>query len=89
MVLQEEPVRLLPFLAELVTLFTPQAIERGNSLALSCLADPGVVCIDKVKLRQVLMNLLSNANKFTEEGEIELRLQIGEAGEKGGSILFQ
>ncbi len=71
-----EPTRLQPFLADLVAMFTPQAEDKGNILEFSCVDDPGVVCVDRVKLQQILLNLLSNANKFTEAGEIELRLHF-------------
>jgi signal transduction histidine kinase/DNA-binding response OmpR family regulator len=76
MELSVEPILLYPFLTDIVALFSSQVKERGNLLEFYCPVDPGVVTIDKTKLQQVLINLLSNANKFTEHGEIELRLEV-------------
>ncbi len=45
---------------------------------------PRYVRTDEVKLRQVLINLLSNALKFTEKGKVELRIRNEELGMKRG-----
>lgn len=46
---------------------------------------PQWVFTDSVRLKQVLFNLLSNAAKFTETGEIELKVTCNETDEKGES----
>jgi len=50
-------------------------LMRKNDNAFELDAPPGLgeVCSDVTKLRQILLNLLSNASKFTRSGKIELR----------------
>ena len=58
---------------EAVSLLSTQAVEKG--IELTCLIDPGVpfaLVGDENRLRQILLNLLSNSFKFTEKGEVAL-----------------
>jgi CheY-like chemotaxis protein len=50
----------------------PLARQRDNRLVVDCPADLGAMHSDQTKVRQALLNLLSNAAKFTERGEITL-----------------
>lgn len=74
---------------EAVAFFMSNAQEKDLSLVLDI--EPGVpdiVVIDPMRLRQILGNLISNAVKFTEEGEIVITVafraqQIAEGAERG------
>jgi len=55
-------------------LMTAQSLvaKNGNRLSAHIGKDLGKICTDQTKLRQILFNLISNATKFTEHGDIEV-----------------
>jgi signal transduction histidine kinase len=52
----------------------PLVSKNGNRLDLDCAPDLGSMQADQTKVRQILMNLISNASKFTEKGTVGLRV---------------
>ncbi|MDH3614190.1 MAG: ATP-binding protein [Gammaproteobacteria bacterium] len=73
--LRERDFDLFELLDDLAAMMAPLAAEKGLSFA--TLVDPDVphkVRADDVCLRQILINLLGNAVKFTQEGSIRLYL---------------
>jgi signal transduction histidine kinase/DNA-binding response OmpR family regulator len=65
---------------------------RGKGLEMTCLlhADvPGLVRGDPGRLRQILINLLANAIKFTEDGEVAVRVTLEEETAEAVSVRFE
>jgi CheY-like chemotaxis protein/nitrogen-specific signal transduction histidine kinase len=72
--LNPEVVSIAPLVDEVVGTARLLAEQNKNSLAIACEADVGSLIVDPMRLRQVLLNLLSNACKFTKDGEVVLRV---------------
>lgn len=66
------PVQLTQMVNDVIDTATPLARKRDNRLVLNMPVDLGVVQLDALKVRQSLLNLLSNAAKFTTKGIIML-----------------
>ncbi len=77
--LEQVPLELHDLLAGCVRMFTGRAAEKGLDLICHIASDvPQTVMGDPCRLRQILMNLLGNAIKFTEEGEVVLHVRCDE-----------
>lgn len=79
MELYRETFDIATVVKEVVTTAQPLIEKNGNCLQLFCPQDIGLMYGDLTKIRQILLNLLSNAAKFTEQGTISLRVgkQVG------------
>jgi len=76
LVLESIPIRLRDLMDEAADLFRAQVRESTVEFILDIAPDvPDTVMGDPLRLRQVVVNLLSNAFKFTEEGEVCLSLR--------------
>ncbi|HXE29582.1 MAG TPA: PAS-domain containing protein [Stellaceae bacterium] len=67
-----EKVTVPSVLAEVRGIIDPLAAKNGNKLVIDCANDVGVIDSDITKLKQSLLNLLSNASKFTKDGTVTL-----------------
>ncbi len=75
--LENTPVDLTRLLNELEQLFVYQASDKGIQLFVSKSVDEEVLFYaDKTRLKQILMNLLGNAIKFTEIGSVSLNVYV-------------
>ena len=73
--LHTKPVQLRDLLDNLLELMRPQFVEKGLQLEIRVDPDaPATLVTDHEKLRQILVNFLSNALKFTERGRVTIGL---------------
>lgn len=73
--LQAEAFAAAPMVFEVVETIRPLAEKSGNRLEIACGEQEGVVLADAIRTRQVLLNLLSNACKFTENGTVRVEVK--------------
>ena len=72
-------------IAEVRSMIAPLVAKNANRLQVDCPPQVGVMRSDQTKVRQNLFNLLSNACKFTEAGQV--RLQVRRVAKRGRACL--
>ena len=87
--LHEEKVDVIDLCEQTIDLFRHQAHKKGLEILLNISPElERFICADSIRLRQIVMNLIGNAIKFTQQGEIEFKIIAQNAGEDPGMKTF-
>jgi signal transduction histidine kinase len=78
MELHLETFSLVPVIKDVAKTIEPMAAKNGNHLVIDCPTGLGTIHADQTRLRQSLLNLASNANKFTEKGTVTIAAHQGQ-----------
>jgi signal transduction histidine kinase len=89
MELELEPVDLPELVRETLAQLEGQVGQKPVHLRSEVAMEPAPVVSDPGKLKQVLINLVGNALRFTEEGEVVVRLEVQAPGRPPDRILVQ
>jgi signal transduction histidine kinase len=81
------PLSIAELLDSLVPFVEPLAREKGIGFRLLLDDDLPVLKTDEDRVRQILLNLVQNAVKFTEQGEVTLRVSHGSPTPEGGQTV--
>ena len=73
--LNPQTVQLTPLINEVIGTAGQLAEKNQNRLIIEAQENLGALTADSMRLKQILLNLLSNACKFTKEGEVALRVR--------------
>ncbi len=84
-----EPIEVTDLIAGLAKTVQPLIRQGGNTLKTDCPPTVGILVSDEKKLQQCLLNLISNAAKFTHDGQIILTVSRCEANGKRPRILIK
>jgi signal transduction histidine kinase/DNA-binding response OmpR family regulator len=70
-----ESFAIAPLVEDVVSTIGTLAAKNGNRVLVDCAADIGTMRADQTRIRQALLNLASNAVKFTERGTVTIRVK--------------
>jgi signal transduction histidine kinase len=70
--LNPQTVQLAPLINDVISTAGQLAEQNKNRLVVDAPENLGALTVDPMRLRQILLNLLSNACKFTKQGEVKL-----------------
>ena len=82
MELHLETFALVSLIDDVAKTIEPMATKNANQVVVHCDAAIGTLHGDQMRLRQALLNLLSNANKFTDHGTITIDARQGQEGSR-------
>jgi PAS domain S-box-containing protein len=73
---RSEPFNLIALIERVISLLTPIVEKKGLLLHTSITSDLGEITSDRRRLEQILINLINNAIKFTENGSITITAEL-------------
>jgi signal transduction histidine kinase/BarA-like signal transduction histidine kinase len=76
MQVRPEPTDIADLISQCAALFRPAAQKKGLRLELKLAALPDQIHADPVRVRQILSNLIANAVKFTEAGQVRIEASM-------------
>jgi signal transduction histidine kinase len=71
-----EPVNIRQTIDKAIQTVTPMAEKKGLALIVSIAPEVGQINSDERRVKQIIINLVNNAIKFTEQGEVRLECEI-------------
>jgi signal transduction histidine kinase/CheY-like chemotaxis protein len=77
--LEIESFAVVPLVRDVASTLGPAAEKNGNRIDVRCADGLGTMCADETRIRQALLNLTSNAVKFTERGVVTIAAEREEA----------
>ncbi len=76
-------LELIPFINDIKSVIEPMATDKKLTLSLNIEYPlPSIIHSDETRLKQILLNICSNAVKFTEKGEVALNVRYSPSTEK-------
>ncbi|GAK43368.1 hypothetical protein TCA2_5864 [Paenibacillus sp. TCA20] len=88
--IENHPFQLSEVVEHVIQLFTPEAQKKGIRLYAEYHVSQDLVLHgDSQKTRQILINLLGNAIKFTEQGEVGISVRVENGRENASNICFE
>lgn len=86
--LHYKPIKMKSIIKEIETIFMQNAHSKGINLRVEIQDDfPEIVLFDDVRIRQILLNIVGNAVKFTEKGYVKISLQASPSSTKDNSCV--
>ena len=89
MVIQPEPTNLRELIYELESVFSVRAKTKGIELKVSLPSDLPILGLDERRLRQVLLNIIGNAVKFTHVGSVSVSVSLFRLSEKRAALTIR